>query len=168
MQTQNKSNTTPGVGDLMAMTYAEFKKLTPEQIRGFCKKIEGLSAGGTEKERFDSIYAKRFGFTTAYVGEHTRCNICHAELKVKRTFKQTYEKDSDGKLCMVENNQRYTKPTPRSGLKKEKPKIFGPATYTVKCKGRHQHTYELRSAFDFTTDTTEYPTEIVKYAVCSV
>lgn len=75
----------------------------------------GMDKSGKRPELLDKVLAIRFGRTRMYVGAETRCSVCGKEVSVKGTRKEAM---GNGKTLV---------------------------TRTVKCRGRHGHTYPLKN-----------------------
>ncbi len=76
-------------------------------------KEEDMVTDGKKEERFNRLYAKRFSLTKRYIGAETCCQFCGEKVRVKNTAK---EQQADGRILV---------------------------TRSMKCVGRHHHTYSL-------------------------
>lgn len=99
----------------------EFMDLTLAEIKRMdakqLKKLckeQGMATDGKREEFLNRVLAKRFGRTNRYVGAETRCQICAAEVRVTGT---RTEAQGDGRSLVVRS---------------------------IKCKGKHIHTYPLK------------------------
>ncbi|UCE67562.1 MAG: hypothetical protein JSU85_05995 [Candidatus Zixiibacteriota bacterium] len=75
---------------------------------------EELDADGGKDELFARLCVKRFGRGKRYIGQQTQCVICGAKVMVRNTKTDI---QPDGRKLIVRS---------------------------IRCKGRHQHTYPLK------------------------
>lgn len=98
--------------ELADMSLEDLERLSDKALKKLCK-AEDMTTDGKKEERFNRLYAKRFGLTKRYIGAETRCQFCGEAVRVKGTVK---EPQADGRVLV---------------------------TRSIKCVGKHHHTYPL-------------------------
>lgn len=96
----------------MDMSLEMLSGLSDKALKKLCKS-EGMTTDDGKLDRFNRLYAKRFGRTKRYIGTDTRCQFCGVPILVKGTVK---EPQADGRVLV---------------------------TRSVKCVGKHHHIYPL-------------------------
>ena len=78
----------------------------------------GLLASGKKKELLDRLILKKQGVSERFVGSLTICHICSAKVRIRNTSRREME---DGRVMV---------------------------TRTVRCLGKHNHTYPLKEVIE--------------------
>ena len=97
---------------LADMSLEDLEGMSDKALKKLCK-AEDMVTDGVKGERFNRLYAKRFGLTSRYIGADTRCQFCAEKVRVRNTAK---EQQADGRILV---------------------------TRSMKCVGRHHHIYPL-------------------------
>ncbi len=104
--------TPPEPADLMDMSLEQLSAMSDKALKKLCK-AEEMTTDGAKEDRFNRLYAKRFGLTSRYIGQETRCQFCGQAVQVKGTVR---EPQADGRVLI---------------------------TRSMKCVGQHKHIYPL-------------------------